>query len=122
MNTTLAEIVSVPVRWFVKPFSSVGGHAETAETETPQERQHREKFWWLPMWEFVVHAAVGTVLFVVIALVGWLPTLLAKAISPSPLLAFALGLTSNLLLVVDVILFTAFVGRTTYRAVRRMLL
>jgi hypothetical protein len=120
MYDSLAEIVVSPVRWFIKPFASLRARRADA-APTPQERHERETLWWLPVWEFVVHAAVGTLLFVLIALGSWLPTLVAKSVDLSPVLAFSLNAMSNLLMAVDVVLFTTFVARTTWRAARELL-
>ena len=80
--------------------------------------------WWVPIWEFLIHAVVGTTLFLLIALpaiglnllVHWLQT----ELSLSQLLITSLIAVEYMILVSDLILFAIFIVRSMSRTIKLM--
>jgi len=79
--------------------------------------------WWFPLWEFLVHVVVGTVIFVVIAapavglnlLVAYLATL-----SVGWPIILGLEISEYALFVVDIGLYLVFLARTGWRTIQKL--
>lgn len=79
--------------------------------------------WWIPIWEFTVHAVVGTLLFTLVALpaiglnffISWL-----EKVGVSGFIQWGLIACEYLLFVVDVVLFGVFIIRQAWRGLAKL--
>ena len=78
--------------------------------------------WWKPLHEFAVHATVGTLIFVIIAIPALLLNVCINWLSSrnfSPIVIYGLELAEYTLFGVDLLLFIIFLARAAWRTIRR---
>ena len=95
------------------------------ETKSQDERRKQDLKgrWWFPLVEFLIHIAVGSLIFLFIfipavglnLLVNWLST---KGISPFVL--YSLLFAEYFLIAMDILLFVGFLLKTTWRAYTKL--
>lgn len=79
--------------------------------------------WWTPVWEFAVHAVVGTLLFTLVALpaigLNFFVSWLEKA-GASGFIEWGLVACEYLLFVVDILLFVVFIMRQAWKGLVKL--
>ncbi len=80
--------------------------------------------WWVPIWEFLVHTVVGTILFLLIAVPAVGLSLLIDAAQAylygKQVVVLALTAVEYLILASDLFLFVVFIVRSVGRAIRAL--
>lgn len=89
-------------------------------TDLPETEKSPQK-WWLPIVEFFIHAIVGTVLFILIALpaigINLFILHLEIKLSLSPILYLSLTMVEYMIVASDLILFAVFMFKSIKRTV-----
>jgi hypothetical protein len=78
--------------------------------------------WYVPIVEFATHIVVGTTIFLCITVAAWVIHLATAGIGQaSSLLYYGLRTAETVLFVADTLLFLVFIGRTTWRTLRKLM-
>lgn len=90
--------------------------------EKSEASTHAGPPWWFAVWEFLVHAFVGTALFLLIAFpaigLNLLTHYLQETLNPSLVVIYALLAVEYILLATDLVLFVVFMIRSAARTIR----
>jgi hypothetical protein len=91
-----------------------GAAAVPVKTESP---------WWRAPWDFAVHALVGTLIFIVIALAAVAIELVVRAVEIAGVnraVTFGLRVGEFTIFAADLLMFIVFIWRTTARTLKGM--
>lgn len=91
---------------------------------SPTDSQDTVPPWWVPIWEFFIHAVVGTALFLLIAMpavaLDQLVETLRENLNIRPLLVWSFMAVEYLILFSDLVLFIVFIIRSITRTIPRL--
>lgn len=89
----------------------------------------QELSWWVPIWEFFIHAVVGSALFMLIALpavgIYWFVKVLESSsaqlnMALSPWLVWSFHSIEIIIIVSDLAMFIIFMTRSVHRTIRKL--
>ena len=94
--------------------------ADSAERGSPKPLTNRPGLW--SVWDFGVHVAVGTLIFVVIAAAAFALDIINRSLQGfgvDPFIGYGLKVAEYAVFATDLLLFLVFLAKTGVRAARR---